>query len=149
MQNFMYMYVMNIWSFMWDASILSSNLFDQAGHVERSERRLLCYLHYDGVTCSQSRAQFPRLHQQREIPLAEKEKDAYRWYHYMGERKSKEESYPDLTKYLSVSLKQTWTCSSKLLVEWEEKCVYAVCNSFWYFKNCQIVHVQENGRVRR
>lgn len=68
----------------------SSNLFDQTGHVERSERCLLCHLHHYGVTCSQSRSQFPCLHQQWEIPLAEKDKDVNRWHQYMGEMTSKE-----------------------------------------------------------
>lgn len=84
--------------------VLSSNLLDQTGHVERSKRCLLRHLHHNGVTCSQSRSQFPRLHQQREIPLAEKENITTS--HILS--KSKEEIY---ARWLSACFKQNSICT--------------------------------------
>lgn len=46
-----------------------ANLLDQVGHVEGGEWRLLRDLHHDHISGRQGWAQFPRLHQEREVPL--------------------------------------------------------------------------------
>lgn len=50
---------------------VTRHLFNQAGHVERCEWRLLGHFHHHRVAGGQSRGDLPGLHQQREVPLQE------------------------------------------------------------------------------
>lgn len=50
-------------------------LFNQAGYIESCEWSLLCNFHHHSVTSRKGRAEFPRLHQQREVPLQRGERE--------------------------------------------------------------------------
>lgn len=52
------------------------HLLDQVRYVEGTQGGLLSHFHHDHVPGSQGRPQFPRLHQQREVPLQNKKKFA-------------------------------------------------------------------------